>query len=102
MKEYRSLSQKKNWLFKAGKNLKKKRILYSIIDHFRVLNDAKESYEKLFCELKQLQEKYEQAMTQSLSVSQELSNTKRELEELLKEKQEEYTSYQSQLEEIKQ
>lgn len=71
-------------------------------DIFRLLNEANANYQKLFDEFKQLQEKYENTLSQSMYLSQELNTTKKELETLLKEKDEEYSTYTTQLEEIRQ
>lgn len=53
-------------------------------------------------ELNQLQKKYEDAISKSVVLSEELNNVKGELQTVFKEKEEDYESYKTQLDEIKQ
>lgn len=72
------------------------------INYYRLLSECNANHQKLLDELKELQAKYQDTLSQSIVLSEELNAVKTELEVVLKEKEEDCVSYKSQLDEIKQ
>lgn len=96
--------RKKNWIYKAGRL----NFVGSVGYHHktypripRILSETNSNHAKVVNELKELQEKYENTLSESLKFSEELNNAKNELEKVLIDKEKEYDTFTSQLEEIK-